>query len=38
VECRYSRKEKNIAEMFGSNKERGNYVKMEKNCTLKKGL
>jgi len=34
VECRYFRKEKNIVEIFGSNKERGNYVKIEKKLHL----
>jgi hypothetical protein len=40
VECKYFRKEKNIVEIFGSNKERGNYVKMEKkkNCILMKSF
>jgi predicted RNA-binding protein YlxR (DUF448 family) len=39
VECRYFRKEKkNIVEVFGSNKERGNYVKIEKNCILMKSF
>jgi len=31
-------KKKNIVEVFGSNKERGNYVKVEKNCILRKAL
>jgi tRNA A37 methylthiotransferase MiaB len=33
VECRYFRKEKNI-ETFGCNKERGDYMKMEKKLHL----
>jgi hypothetical protein len=34
----FQKRKKNIVEIFGSNKERGNYVNIEKYCMLMKSF